>query len=103
MHQVKRHGTKVLQFSIILRIIDQSGNAFEITAKFLKIKKYVPHYGMAFLESTGCPSKFWTAQLGRAGGMVDGGMGGWSLGDHITLIWFPSETIGYYGIFQKPK
>ena len=77
------------------------------------VQKYIPvcssivyihsmHQNLTKLH-TGCPSKFWTAQLGRAGGMVDGGMGGWSLGDHITLIWFPSETIGYYGIFQKPK
>ena len=50
-------------------------------------------------ETTGCPNKFWTAKLGRTGGMVYGGMGWWSIGDHTTLVWFPSETIGCHGIF----
>ena len=57
MHHVKRHDTKVLQFSIFLRIIEQSGNAFEITAKFLKNIKYVPHYGIFgiyFRHDLGC-------------------------------------------------
>jgi len=35
--------------------------------------------------------------------MVYGGMGRGSIGDHTKFIWFPSETIGYQGIYLNPK